>query len=370
MSVSNDLYTDPRVDKVCRTLADMGAEVTLIGCRHRHSPRIAQRNYQIRRLFLFFKKGAAFYAELNVKLFFYLLFRKFDLLVSNDLDTLLPNYLASRLRRKNIVYDSHEYFCHMVTVIHKPLVRKIWMRIEKFCFPRLEHIITVSHSIAKAYQEQYGKEVKVVRNIPPEGKPPVTETRQSLGLPEDKAIILMQGNDISANRGAEELVEAMPYVENGVLLFVGNGSLIEELKKRVRELNLGDKVFFVGRVDQGKLFQYTYLSDIGASLERATSLNQVYSLPNKIFEYIKAETPLLVSDLQERVSIIEHYRIGTIVRKTDPKTVSDAINEMIRNKELYAQYKENCKIAARELTWENEQKVIREIYTPLIIKNS
>lgn len=366
MSVSNDLYTDPRVDKMCNTLSNMGFEVILTGCRHRKSPTLAPRKYRTKRLSLLFQKGSLFYAELNIRLFFYLLFRPCDILVANDLDTLLPNYLVSKIRNKKLVYDSHEYFCQMVTIIHRPFVRKMWHSIERFCFPKLKHVITVSPSIAEAYQKEYGVDVKVVRNIPPKGIPEITETRHTLALPEDKMIILMQGNDISPNRGGEELLEAMPHVaKEAVLLFVGKGHSIDFLKKRTEELNLQNRVYFVNRVTPEKLFNYTYLSDIGVSLEKATSLNQAYSLPNKIFEYMKAGTPVLVSNLPERKAIVNQYQIGEIAEDFEPQTIASALNRMISDNSLYQTYKENCSLAKEQLNWENEEKVIREVYSSL-----
>lgn len=367
MSVLNDLYTDPRVDKMCNTLTNMGFDVLLIGCRHQNSPDLSPRPYQTRRLRMFSKKGVLFFAEFNTKLFFYLLFKRCDIVTANDLDTLLPNFLISRWRKKGIVYDSHEYYCNMVNVISRPRVRKIWHAIERFCFPKLKHVITVSPSIAKAYQKEYGVDVKVVRNIPLKAIPTITETRKSLHLPEDKMIILMQGNHIGQDRGAEELVEAMPYVEDALLLFVGNGSILEKLKIRAGELGVADRVIFHGRVTPEQLFNYTYHADIGISFDKNVSPDHYYSLPNKIFEYIKAGTPVIISDLPERRAIVNQYQVGLIVEELTPPKVAEAINTLIRDKKQYNTFKQNCQIAAESLNWEQEEKVIRDIYKEWLI---
>ena len=330
VSVLNDLYTDPRVDKVCRFLVRNGFDVTLIGCQYKNSPPLEKRPYSTKRLRLFFKKGPLFFAEFNLKLFFYLFFHPCDILTANDLDTLLPNFLVGKIRNKKIVYDSHEYYCNMITVIHKPLTKRIWKGIEKFCFPRLKYVTTVSASIAQEYQKEYGVEVKVVRNIPPKKKPSITDTRKSLQLPEDKKIVIMQGNHISRDRGAEELVEAMPFVEGAVLLFVGKGEVLEMLKQRVLELNISDKVVFVDRVLPDKLFNYTYWADIGISFDKNVSPDHYYSLPNKIFEYIKAETPLIISNLSERSAIVNQYQVGIIIDELEPVAIAEAINEIDR----------------------------------------
>ena len=96
LSVTNDLFSDQRVDKVCTTLTNMGFEVSLVGRRYKDSPKIAKRAYHTFRLHLFFRTGPLFYAEFNTRLFFWLLFHRFDVYVANDLDTLLPNVLVSK----------------------------------------------------------------------------------------------------------------------------------------------------------------------------------------------------------------------------------------------------------------------------------
>ena len=77
--------------------------------------------------------------------------------------------------------------------------------------------MTVSQSIADKYKETYHKNIAVVRNIPSGICPEVTETRESLGLPKNKSIILLQGNGINQGRGAEELVSAMQFIEGVVV---------------------------------------------------------------------------------------------------------------------------------------------------------
>ena len=183
--VSNDLSHDQRVRKVCQTLTDMGFDILLLGRKLKTSVEF-ERPYPYKRLNLWFTKGALFYAALNFRFFFFLLFNKTDVILANDLDTLLPAYLVSRLRGKKLVYDSHEYFTEAAGLTGRPFQKNVWLKIEKWIFPKLKKVITVNESIAKIYQDKYHVPVHVVRNIPPKKGNVQIQSRQELGMPTDK----------------------------------------------------------------------------------------------------------------------------------------------------------------------------------------
>lgn len=205
-----------------------------------------------------------------------------------------------------------------------------------------------------------------MRNIPRVSKVQYQHTRKSLQLPEDKFIIILQGNAIHKGRGGEEMVEAMAKIDNALLLIIGQGDVISEMKQKAKELQIEDKILFLGRMTPELLRNYTHLADLGVSFDQNLSLNHYFSLPNKIFEYIHAEIPILTSNLPERKRIVETYQTGVVIDDFSPETISSNINKLIDNKSLVSFYKENCKKARLELNWENEEKVIQKIYQPLI----
>src|SRR5436853_2609137 len=109
VSVVSDLVTDQRVHRTATSLHKKGCDVVLVGRRKKDSADVS-RDYKTVRFRLWWEKGALFYASYNLRLFFFLLFTKSDALVANDLDTLLPNFLISKLKGSKLYYDSHEYF--------------------------------------------------------------------------------------------------------------------------------------------------------------------------------------------------------------------------------------------------------------------
>ncbi len=178
-------------------------------------------------------------------------------MVSNDLDTLLANYLVHKLKNIPIVYDSHELFTETPEVIHRKFVKNTWERIEKWIFPKLMDVFTVSDSIAEIFNEKYGVDVKVVRNVPVTREFDSIKTRNELDLPSDKKIIVLQGSGINIQRGAEELIEAMQFLENILLLIIGGGDVIDQLKNLATKLQLDDKIRFIPKQAIEELYQYT-----------------------------------------------------------------------------------------------------------------
>lgn len=367
VSVINDLVTDQRVHRTCNLLKDMGFDVLLVGRKQRNSLLLNPRRYSTKRMRLIFEKGPLFYFIFNLRLFFLLLFSKPDILMANDLDTLLPNYLVSKIKSVPLVYDSHEYFTAVPELANSPLKRNTWKLIERFVLKRMPSMITVNDSIAGIYNKEYGIQVSVVRNVPLLETQEIyrPKSKNELGIDPNKKIILLQGSGININRGAEEAVMAMEYVHNAVLLIIGSGDVMNELKRLSQKPAISGKVMFIDKLPLEELKQYTRLADIGLTLDKDTNLNYRYSLPNKLFDYIHAGVPALASSLPEIKRIVEKYKVGMISESHEPVQLAKSLNEMLNNEQQCNIWKENTKLAAAELCWEKEQNELKKVFTAL-----
>ena len=342
-------------------LLALGYEVVWVGRMLPTSTPI-ERPYKVRRLSLVFTKGALFYAELQVRLFFFLLTNRSTYLLSNDLDTLLPNYLVSRLFHSTLIYDTHEYFCG-VPELEGRWAKKVWQRLERSLFPRVDHIWTVNESIADLYEADYGKRPKVFRNISPMPEGFARVSRGELGLPEHKIIAINQGSGMNVDRGLEEAVEAIAGMsEEWILLLVGSGDAIPALKESVHARGLESKVIFMGRMPYAQLLQYTAAADVGLSLDKDTNINYRFSLPNKLFDYLHCGIPIVTSPLAEVARIVEGYGLGATVEPTDIEALR---NTMVQVVEQSQHYTTGIERAQRELNWSQESEALRKFYDQL-----
>ena len=361
VSVINDLVTDNRVNKTCMALIECGYDVTLVGRKLSNSLPIPNWTFKTIRLKMIFKKGPAFYFFFNFRLFFVGLINKTDLFYANDLDTLAPMFLLSKLKKKPLIYDSHELFCEVPELKASRIKKSIWQKLEGYIIPKLKTCITVNDSIAKIYEAKYNVPFYIIRNISDFDQTFIPKSRVQLNLPEDKKIILLQGAGINVDRGAEELIDAMEFVQNAVLYIIGSGDVWENLKQKVLfNKNIQNKVVLINKLPKFELINYTFNADIGLSIDKNTNLNYLYSLPNKIFDYIQAEIPILASRLPEIENIILHYKIGDFIDDHNPKTIANKLNEMLYSQQL-SSYKKYLAIARKEITWKSEKEKLLTI---------
>jgi glycosyltransferase involved in cell wall biosynthesis len=298
-----------------------------------------------------------FYVFLNARLFLFLLLKKSDLIYANDLDTLAPCFLVSKLKKSRLIYDTHELFTEVPELTSRPRVKKIWLSIERFIFPKLDNIVTVNESIAKIYEKKYNKPVRYVRNVPELKELEDKIVRRSeLNINEEDFILIIQGSGLNKDRGIEEAIMALEYCKDCVLLLVGNGDVIPFAKRMVLERQMQSKVKFIPRMPYNELMRITRGADLGLLLDKNTSLNQGLALPNKLFDYMHAGIPILSSDLKEITKIITQYDIGSFIKTTQPEEIAEAINAYKSDKARQRRHRSNCLIAAQEENWQKEKE--------------
>jgi glycosyltransferase involved in cell wall biosynthesis len=336
----------------------MDMEVICIGRRLPSSLDAGNVPFRIDRFRMLFTRGPLFYACYNLRLALKLLFaKKPDLLISNDLDTLPACYTASRIRRIPLIYDSHEFFTQLPELIQRKRVQSVWLWIEKTLVPRLDYALTVSQSIATIYRRLYGTPFRVVRNVPEKKE---RSARDSVSKGTGQGQMIIYQGALNVGRGLELMIDAMQYVEEARFVIAGTGDIDIELKGKVEQIGLADRIEFRGRLLPEDLTSLTMQADLGISLEEDRGLSYRYSLPNKLFDYIQCRVPVLCSALPEMARIVESYGVGISTAERDPEKLAGIIRYMLKERSGNA-WMDALDRAAEELCWENESIVYLDL---------
>lgn len=354
-TVTNDLTYDQRMIRICTSLSALGYEVELVGRKRPNSKPFKKEPFAQKRLQCYFQKGKWFYVEYNIRLFFYLLSQKVDIICSVDLDTLLPGVALARLRGKKVVYDAHEYFTEVPELVNRPAIQAIWERIAQWAIPQVDKAYTVCESLAVIFKERYGKAFEVVRNVP--FRRPLAEKKQLATPP----VILYQGV-LNEGRGLEAAITVMQQIDHAQLWLAGEGDLSQELRTLAQSLEVGEKVKFLGYIRPDELKAITLQATIGLNLLENKGLNYYYSLANKAFDYIQAALPSIHMNFPEYKLLQNKYQPFQLIPDLDPIHLHQAITQLLDDQEHYQELVNNCLKARQVLIWELESRKLEKIY--------
>ncbi|HKK76557.1 MAG TPA: glycosyltransferase [Saprospiraceae bacterium] len=365
-TATNDLTYDQRMIRICSSLAKAGFEVLLIGREKHDSIPLQKRPFQQIRLRCRYNQGKLFYLEYNIRLLLHLSRAKYDLLCAVDLDTLAPAFFWSRLRKKPMVYDAHEYFTEVPEVVNRPLVKAVWSALARFVIPRLEFAYTVGPQLARIFTERYGTDFTVIRNLPSQQKNAITSAA-SLPKRETNDFILLYQGALNQGRGIETVIEALSLLPHSVQLWlVGEGDLSIFLRKLTKEKRLQDRVHFLGYRQPEELKTITPQADLGLNLLENKGLSYYYSLANKCFDYIQAELPAIHMDFPEYRALQAEHPAFVLLPDLAPAPLAHLIMELSRDNQKYAALQAACGVAAEALTWEKEERKLLAFYEEVL----
>lgn len=356
-TVTNDLTYDQRMQRICKSLANAGYSVQLIGRQLHESEPLNQRNFEQKRIKCWFNKTFLFYAEYNIRLFFYLISQKFDAICSIDLDTILPALFVAFAKRKTHIHDSHEYFSQMQEIISRPSVHKIWLAIEKFSIPKVRHGYTIGAGYAQIFKNEYNKDFEVIRNVPNK----ILEREGN----SNKKTILYQGA-INIGRGLEEIILAMVNLTDYQLFIAGKGTERARLEQLAEDLGVNQRTHFLGGLLPEKLRIETQKYWLGLTLFSEIGAHHQLSLANRFFDYIQCHVPQIVMNYPEYAEINRQYDIAYYVDELNAENLVILIRKIESNPDEYGAKKANCEKAAKELCWENEEIKLINFYNQIL----
>lgn len=355
-TVTTDLSYDQRMIRICSTLANAGYKVLLVGRELKFSIPLTTQPFKQKRISCFFEKGKLFYAEYNIRLFFYLLFKKMDCICAIDLDTILPCYFISKIKKTKRVYDAHELFCEMKEIVTRPGIYSIWKKIERYTVPNFPLGYTVNKPIANEFKKMYGVDYEIIRNI--------ALLKELKKVEKKEKFILYQGA-VNEGRCFETLIPAFKHI-NCKLIICGDGNFIQQAKQLVTANNLADKVIFKGSIKPQELSEITQQACIGITLFENKGLSNYYSLGNRFFDYLHAGIPQLCVNYPLYAEINKELPIAVLIDDVSSKNIATQLNNLLVNEVLYNELKQNCLKLRQTLNWQQEEIKLIKFYKNLL----
>ncbi len=356
-TVTNDLITDQRMQRIATTLQENGYDVTLVGRELKDKYETDPYVFNTHRIKCLFNNGFLFYAEYNVRLFLYLIFHSYDIINSVDLDTVIAGIFASKIMGKKVVLDAHEDFIESPEIVNRPKVKRFWSLIEKFAFSRVQLLYTVSGSIAEKFSKRYNREVGLIRNMPE------SKDRQVLQKKSQKFVVLYQGA-LNIGRAIPQLIEAFQELDMELWL-AGDGDLKADILRQIDELGIQDKVKYLGKLKPEELRLVTQQADLGVNLLEHLGESYYYSLANKFFDYVMAEIPQVCIDFPEYRRLNTEFEVAVLLDNVKPLTIREKLQNLRVNSTLLEKLTSNCRLAKKSWNWETEEKKLIEYYQAL-----
>ena len=354
------------MQRITGALAEAGYAVTLVGRKKRNSVKLEIDQIDIHRFKCFFNSGALFYMEINIRIFWHVLFNKMDAVCAVDLDTIAGVTSAARFKNIPVVFDAHEWFTEVPELIGRNRVRNVWKKIETIFVPKSTARYTVNDSLAQIFSKQFNIPFDVVRNVPAVSnyappKMPEHSDAHTAVTRELQKVILYQGA-LNKGRGIEASILAMKQLDEFELWLVGEGDLSQFLRAMVDQENLSDRVKFLGYKTPNELKAITASAYLGLNLLEGESQNYYYSLANKFFDYMQAGVPSLNMRFPEYERILSDYPCGCMIDMCEPMAISSIVLELAKDEKQYKDMVQSSIEARIIFNWDIEKEHLIEIW--------
>lgn len=350
-----NIFYDSRSLNLYKSLEDNGLLVSATGFEWRSKINSFKNNgikiYTLSKSCLSFW----FYTKFAIILLFNAFKSKANIFFAEDIYSLPFLYFAAKLVNAKIYYDSRELYGFLAGLKDKQFIQRLLQKIEFYFISKVDCVIVTGDMDAEFLHEKYLlKDIIVLRNLPKFYKPKTRNLlRKKFNIPKEKKILIYQGV-ILHGRGIKLLLETLKISDNYILVLLGDGEHLEYYQNYAAELSVVNKVIFAGKIEQHELLDFTVSADVGLALIENISLSYYYALPNKLFEYIMAEVPVVVSNMPQMKELVNKYNIGFVLEDETPESLKKILDKLFSDEKLYCKIKANQAAASIQLNWDIE----------------
>ncbi len=273
------------------------------------------------------------------------------------------------------VYDAHEW----VPGLSRHGARTVrvvaaWAALERRWADKADRVITVSPPLARALADRYhlARTPDVVLNVPPLGAHGVdaSSLRQVLadrGVGPDTPLLVYSGG-VQPARGVSTAVAALRHLPQVHLAVVAVPSVTAPGALAVRNeahgLGVGSRVHLVAPVATDQVAAFLSSADVGLIPLRHFGSHEM-ALANKLFEYLHARLPMVVSDCRAQAEFVREHDLGEVHTADDAADLAAAVERvMARRGEIRARMADPA--LTDRYTWQAQAEVLQQVYRDLL----
>jgi glycosyltransferase involved in cell wall biosynthesis len=280
-----------------------------------------------------------------------------------------------RLRKRHggrTIYDSRDVFMHARAFDRMHRARRwFFQALERRWAHQADAVITVNEAYATILERTLRiHRPPVVMNCPERWIPPTPRPdriREALSLPPETRVVLYQGN-LMTDRGIEQSMDAILEVPDAVLALLGYGQMQDQLRAWVARPPYEGRVFLLRAVPPSDLLMWTASADILVMAIQPSSLNHRYTTPQKLFEAIAAEVPVVAADLPGIAEVVRSTGTGLLVDPTSATAIAAGIRQQLdADPAELAAIRARARAAADErYNWESQLATLLGVYDLLL----
>jgi glycosyltransferase involved in cell wall biosynthesis len=268
---------------------------------------------------------------------------------------------AARLHRSRLAYMPKEFYSGVHQLNDSE--RHECCRIEKKYSKQVDAWISGGDILTEEYIRLYslprGRVHTVYNGWPTqvEGEAPLL--RERIGVGPDAIVVLYQGL-IAKERGVWDMLEAATSLPPHVH-FVALGMVeVERLRADVASKGLISRFHVLDAVPPDELLAYTRGADIGVIPIHDTCRSFSLCNPSKLYEYVAASLPLVVSNLEQLKKTVETKQLGEVFQWGSAESLARALRKLVEDPDYRARCAGNVRThQAEEACWEIQVEKLR-----------
>lgn len=278
----------------------------------------------------------------------------------------MAEHLLRRMPEASLFFETHEMFAQSYreehpapSFVERRKLSGLSAR-EGFVYRHAKGLIALTPLLIEDIRKEYGVDTPAV--VAPDGvdleqaRPPTQQIKN------DVPVLLYLGS-LHPWKGVDTLIRAMLHVAHPAVLYIvgGNDRRIAELRALALELGVDSRVIFVGPVEPGRRFEWIHKADICLLPLTNTSIGSRYTSPLKLFEYMAAGKPIIVSDLPSMRAILSPDRDALLVQELGASGFASAITRLLTEPTLRQQLGAAARELASSFTWKTRAYKILEV---------